>query len=387
MYYIISGFSLVFFSFFGQTVFIGVFMDDIRSTYGLSYLGMSNIYTISFIAASLLTLKMGYLFDRIDAFKIAIFASVGMALGLFVATQDAHWLCLLIGIFILRLCGGNTMPPTAVILVNRHIDKNKGRATSYVQMGWPAMNFFAPLIAINAKAFYGWQEIWWLCALFALMILPALFFLLSKKTPTQIPQQDSQQSTSDTSLKDYRFYIMMSVMIMIPVFVSNLMFYQQVIASEFAIPHTDFIQLFAVFALCAVAGNLGSGVLIDKTCPRFILLAVPFLCCISLFMFVNAQNFNGLMLAISILGVADGASGTIAGPLLSKLYGTRFLGKLKTTVYTVAVLFAAIPPMISGAFLDMSLTMKDVFLCFAVYSAIALCVVCYFLPRFRTEAL
>ncbi len=266
------------------------------------------------------------------------------------------------------------MPLTAVTLVNRYIDKNKGQATSYVQIGWPVLTFCSPLLAVFLKDFFKWEEAWSHYVIFILAVLLPFFILLSKghipnvQKNTDTKNNDQEEKIIRKLFTDYQFYLIALVLIMTPFFITSIMFFQERIANDFGISHERFIMTFAFFALSSILGNIAGGIIIDKTHPSFMLIIVPIAYIVGLAMFIFAQNMTLILFAMCIMGSADGASGTISGPLISDIYGIKVLGTIKSILYGFLIISTALAPVFTGYLLDLDLRIQDVFRFFLIYA-------------------
>ena len=176
--FLLFGFLMMGLSNFGQTFFISLYSAYFRDTFTLTNTQFGGIYSGVTLASAVCLLYSGKLIDR---WRLPVFAGttlVGLALACLITfLADELWM-LALGLFMLRHFGQGLSSHTGMTATGRAYEKNRGRATALVQLGYAGFEGFFPVMAITLMALFGWQQSWLVFGLFlALVALPLLVFL------------------------------------------------------------------------------------------------------------------------------------------------------------------------------------------------------------------
>ncbi len=74
------------------------------------------------------------------------------------------------------------------------------------------------------------------------------------------------------------------------------------------------------------------------------------------------------MLSMTVIGISDGCMVVLGGPILAKLYGTRHLEAVKSTMTSANILSTGISPPIVGILLDIGADIGFIFYGFVGYA-------------------
>ena len=78
-----------------------------------------------------------------------------------------------------------------------------------------------------------------------------------------------------------------------------------------------------------------------------------------------------------------GIAGTLGGPIVAKLFGTKYLGSVKSMLSAVMVLGTAASPLYAGVLMDHGYSMDFVLMTFLGYTVAAWLLLIAFLKMFR----
>ena len=120
------------------------------------------------------------------------------------------------------------------------------------------------------------------------------------------------------------------------------------------------VSLFAIFI----------GSLIDKFSAKKLVTysLVPLI--ISLFFLISSREAYTVVPYMFFLGLSSGFTYTSHPAIIAELYGTQFLGSIKSLLSALTVFGSAIGPVIFGGLLDLDLTIETILLYFSIYSLI-----------------
>lgn len=225
---------------FGQTFYIGLFSDDIRTGFNLSHGEYGLFYSLATLASGFTLLWAGRLVDRLDLRWITSLTVLVLALAATGMGLINHALLLIPVFFLLRLAGQGMMGHIAVTAMGRYFAGSRGRAISVAAMGFPLGEAIFPAVAIALMATVGWQITWQFAGmLLGLMGLPLLLLLLRghgrRHRAWQLRQQrlsrhregdDGSQWPLHRVLKEAGFWGLMPVVLSPAFFVTGFFFHQ-----------------------------------------------------------------------------------------------------------------------------------------------------------------
>jgi len=284
--------------------------------------------------------------------------------------------------------GQGLMTLAATTVINRYIEIGNGRAQSVAQMGLPVHAALFPLCATMILGAIGFTASWIAYAAFIVLILmPFFWFFLrahEEKTHKQWSQRMNEkaaQSTLDGALpdewtrrrvlRDWRFYIILSVMLIGPCFGTAIFFYQTTIAESLSMAPALFTTGFIFLTGASILSALIAGPVMDNYGEKYLLTSFPILYAAGLVLLSGAGGLLGLYSALSLIGAAGGIMSITGGPLFAKMYGTKHFASIKSLNFMAIIIASAISPPLCGLLLDSGFEIGDVLFYFALYSALA----------------
>lgn len=357
-----AGFLLTAFSGFGQTFFIGLSAGALRAEFGLSHGEFGTIYMLSTLASALSLPWVGKSLDRFAVSPVAATVMILLALFCFgMAAVSAVWM-LVIVIYGLRLFGQGMMSNTSMTAVGRWFDAQRGKAVSIAALGFPFAEAIMPLTFVTLTATIGWRASWGLAGAFLLLVaMPIVLWLLKKD---RVPQNraeaagsaDVRHWTRAEVLRDPLFWLL-SAGVQAPPFISTaILFHQVYLVGLRGWSLELFASAFVVMAGVAVVASLTLGTLIDRFSARalvpFMLLPLGFGCAV----LASVHAPVGAFIFMAFLGISNGFVGTLAGALWPEIYGTRYLGAVRSTVFALMVFSSAAGPGVYGFLIDLGVS-------------------------------
>ena len=158
---LIFGFLISYFASYGQTFFISIFNNEIRTLLSLSDGQFGLIYSLATLASAFLLIWFGKLIDKIDlriyTFIISLGLSIG-CIGMFFLTNNLFMLFLII--FSLRFFGQGAMTHTSTTTMSRYYSADRGKAISIGEFGGIFGYITFPLLALYLIKFVEWKLAW-----------------------------------------------------------------------------------------------------------------------------------------------------------------------------------------------------------------------------------
>ena len=358
------GFVIIFFASYGQTFFISIYNNEIRSFYKLSDGEFGLIYALGTLLSSLLLVFFAKLIDHIDLRIYSFIISIGLAiacLGLYISYNSIIFLFFVI--FALRFFGQGAMSHAGETTMARYFGKNRGKALSISTLGGMIGVMILPIIVVKLTYLIGWRQVW-LASSFSILIffLPLLFLTLHNQTlrnsnfyeNSKIFLNKRKWRTRDVAL-DRKFYIYLPISIA-PSFISTgLTFHQIYIINKKGWSLEMLANGFILLGIFSILGLLLGGPIIDKYDTKKIILfsLLPLFLAIIILIFFN--NYFSMFIYMSLLGVSLGIGTPFVGSLWAELYGLESLGTVKALLHACGVFASALSPVIFGYMIDFGL--------------------------------
>lgn len=355
-----AGLLLTFCSSFGQTYFISIFAGEIQTTFDLTDGQWGFFYMLGTGASGLLMIFAGTLADHWRVGRLALFFFLAFAAICIAMSQvSAAWMLPLI-IFGLRFCGQGMISHIAVVAMARWYVANRGKAISIAGLGHALGEAFLPLIAVAVMVWIDWRLIWVAGAIALLLLLPVILRLLrEEREPQSVAERDDaagmggQHWTRMDAIRDWRFWGLMPVMMVVGIFVTALFFQQVHIAEIKGISHLHIVALFPAYTTMTVAFGLVAGLAIDRFGASRIVPFYPLPMACAFLIIWQADGVLGLAAGFALMGIGHGFGGTLISAMWPEVYGTRHIGAIKSLATAFMVFGSAIGPAVTGYFIDL----------------------------------
>lgn len=377
--FLFFGFAVAFSSSAGQTYFIGIFGPSIREAFGLSHTQWGTIYMLGTLMSAALLPWSGGLLDRFNLRLYSPAVLCGLVLACFVISITPSALILIFAIFLLRQFGQGLSSHTAITSMARYMKKDRGKAIALASMGFSSAEAVLPLLAVILIASIGWRSTYQVTALVWLCFIPLIIWLLKghdSRHQAHIKQLEEEETSQESKveslsrkqmLAEPRFYLLLPA-VLAPSYIGTALFFHHLTLAEAKgwseLWVTGNYWLYAIFAITA---SLGSGPLIDRFSAARV---IPFFLTpmiIALGILVVANEPIWVMPYLALIGFNTGLYFTTSSALWAELYGTRFLGGIKSLVGALGVFASALGPVSIGLLLDLGYTIEQVFVLFALF--------------------
>ena len=357
------GLGLTFFSSFGQTFLISLFVPGFLEDFDISYSLFGSFYSSATLISAFILVWIGSKVDKVSLTRYSFFVAGGLALSTFLLAVS-YWLpVLLLGLTGVRLFGQGLCGHTAHTAIARNFVAGRGRALSLVNLGFSLGEALLPLIVTSVIALVGWRLGWLSASFFIILILPTIIALTIKRSPEKTPEKDPRSDKGVKKLEqtiwkrrnvlaDYRFYIILPGIVTSPFLLTGLFLYQTQLAAykdwKFELIATAFIA----FAISKSLFSLLSGSLIDRFTARrvFPFFLLPLLS--GLFVLGIATHPLAIFLYLFLAGMTEGFGFNIKTSLYAELYGTETLGTIRSMMSMFIVISTAVSPILFGYLLD-----------------------------------
>ncbi|MFC4723817.1 MFS transporter [Glycocaulis abyssi] len=358
-----AGVILTFLSSFGQTFFIGLSGNALREQFALSEGGFGLLYMAATLASAVSLPFVGRLLDYMPAWKVAAFSMPGLAAACLLVVIAPHVAVLAIAIWLLRLFGQGMMTHIALTQTGRWFAASRGRAVSLVVPGHQLGEAALPILFVSLAALLGWQGAWTASALFILVMLPVMVWLLREdRIPGNPhgevgPGSQQRQWTRAEVLRDPVFYLLLTGVLAPPFIGTTIFFHQGHFIELRGYDALVFASAFPLMAVTTIVFGLVCGALIDRFGAVRIL---PFFLAPLTIASLAAGLLTpvwGVYLFMFLVGVSYGFTATLLGALWPEVYGVTHLGGVRAIIVSAMVLSTAIGPGLTGVLIDQGINL------------------------------
>ena len=383
--FLMFGLILVVSTGFGQSYFITLFGAEIRAAFDLSHGDFGIVFMVGTMLGGFAVMWTGRWIDHMDLRLFTFLACIGYVFALLIMATATSAILLGVAFFALRLSALGMMNHSAMTSMARYFDRDRGKAVSFVALGYPINQATFPLIGVAIAAVVGWRGTWFaVAALVGAVVIPLMLWLVrgqAERHRRYLEQLNKVSSATDESfirqwtpreaLRDPRLYLILPC-VLGPGFVTTGLFFHQVLLAE---TKGWSISWLATSYLAFGAGSLLISLLAGPLIDRFSALKLtPFHLLPFVFSLLVLAFFDHPAIALIYLlgtGVTVGAHYTLGGVVWAELYGTAHLGAIRALMYGTLVFSAAVSPAIMGILIDLGMTMKQLSLLGAAYCVLS----------------
>ena len=350
------GFILTFFSSFGQTFLLSLYVPKIIEAFQFTNSYFGGLYAVATIASSFILAYVGKLIDSTDLRKFTLYSALLLMASSLLMAFSSNIVMVFLGLLGLRFAGQGLLSHISNTSISKFFDKTRGKALSITSLGYSAGEGFFPILMSFVIGFAGWRNSLIINSLMvALVLIPFVWFALGKTNKQNI-EAEAKNNKSNFSrsflFKDKNFYLIALNSIVLPFLVTGLFFYQSTLA-DYKNWSLEWLSLsFVGFAIGRTASSLLSGKLIDKYSSQKLLplYLIPFFVGLVALLF-----FNHIYIAIvylTLTGISVGFGSTIKTAVLAEIYGVQSLGGIRSMFATIMILGTALSPLLFGFLID-----------------------------------
>lgn len=351
------GFLLTFFSSFGQTFLLSLYVPDLIKEFHLTNSSFGGLYAAATLAGSIILVYVGKFIDNSDLRKYTLYSALILFTACVVLAVSQNIIFVLIGFLGLRLAGQGLLSHISNTSISKHFEESRGKALSITALGYSLGEGIFPIIVGVIIGLAGWRYSMLLNALFVAVILIPFIWVALSNYNTNYPQEnkniDEANNFSRINLiKSENFYLIAVNSVMLPFFVTGLFFYQIVLAESMGWTVEIMSVSFIGFAFGRTLFSLISGKMVDRfsAVKLFPLYLIPF--AVGLILLLIADYPYIAMLYLFLTGLSVGLSSTIKTSVVAEIYGTKNLGSVRSVFATLMVISTALGPLLFGYMLD-----------------------------------
>lgn len=360
---------MAFFSSFGQTFLVSLFVPDLQDAFNLSSSYFGILYSAATVGSALLLPWIGKQMDRVSlrAFSLSVAGGLLVSAGVLSVSQGI--ITLFLGLMGIRLFGQGMCMHTSQTAMARYFNQNRGKALSVAGLGLPLGEALLPvtiafIISLGSWRF-GWVSI---VLLVVFLMIPVIIYSLNagrNQGDNMLSDGDGegppkgikgmQWSRSDM-LRNWRFYIIVPVAVTIPFMLTGLFLYQVPLAESKGWSVELLASGFVAFAVSKSGFSLLIGPVIDKISAQklFPFVLIPLFAGIVV---LNTWDWYGIIfIYLFLIGMAQGIEINVKNALYAELYGVVHLGAIRSLMSALMVLSTAVSPALFGYMIDQDIS-------------------------------
>ena len=373
----------------GAYISYGVFFNPLMETFNWSRAAISGASSTAFFISGLFALLVGRLNDQFGPRFLmsmgAIFLGSGFGLMSHVASLPQLYLVfgLMFGV------GFSTVDVIALTTVARWFSLNRGRMTGLVKVGAGAGQFTVPLLASFLITWTGFQNAFIVMGIIVFILLMAIAQFLYRDpdvynmaksglsnpeetvSNTETPSVQAKGIALSQALKSKKLWLLCLSYLLTTFCLLSILIHIVPHSRDLGIlPHRA-AGVLAVIGAVSMVGRFASGLLIDRTGSKLIMIISFVLLISALAWLIRADALWKLYAFAIVYGIAHGGVFTAISPIVAELFGIRAHGGLFGIVIFFGTVGGALGPFVTGFLFDRFLNYATAFFALNIIALIA----------------
>lgn len=392
---LLFGVLLVFFSNFGQTFLLSLYIPSLLEAFDISRSSFSSLYATATLLSAVTLIVVGKKIDFVPLKGFTLFVVGGITAACLLAAFSFHVIGLFFAVYMLRFFGQGLLSHTALTTMARYFKQARGKALSIAYLGFPLGEGVLPVLVVGSIMTFGWRETFGISALFVVLVLLPLSMILlrgaslenivedngaasigarpsgvsataddTRPANAQTAADDTRPAIAQTPADDTRmwkqrevirsrpFFLFAPTVFLVGFLQTALFFFQAFIAAEKGWQLEWMAAGITAYAISASLCSVFAGPLID----RFTALRLFPLVLLPLGVGLLVLNLGDAPWIIPIywmlVGITGGSSSPVTSALYAEKYGTRSLGTVRSLFTFVMVASTAAAPVGYSFFLE-----------------------------------
>ena len=364
------GLLMTFFSSFGQTFLLSLYVPSIEEFLNISNTEFGTIYAVATVGSALTLPWIGGYYDRMKTWQYTLLVIAGLFAALLLLSFSYHVIMVVIGFYGLRLFGQGLMTHTSVSSMARYFGTDRGKAIGAASLGHPAGEASLPILITLLMGAIGWRGALQVSALTsALVVAPLALYLLSRsqirirayRMQYHGRKKRDQQVAILNILRQKKFWVIAPVLFVVGFTNTAIFFFQLKLGDARGWSPEWVAGSISAFALAGAIGMTTIGSFVDRFTARklFPYHMVPYL--LGLLALVLFEHKLVYPVALILIGLGHGTGRTIKDAMVAEIYGTDIIGQIRSLFITVMVISTAIGPVVFGILLDLEVSYTYIF--------------------------
>lgn len=380
----------------GQTIGVSVFLDSIIADLGLGRAAVSGAYMAGTLAASLALPLVGRRIDTVGPRKAVAVIAVLFALACAFMGIVTGFVTLLIGFTALRGLGQGALSLVSIHSINIWFVRRRGMAVGLAGIGFAAAISVLPIGLDRLMGAVGWRWAYVILGIAVIAVMLPVGGGLFRNRPElygvvpDAPRGGSEETDGPTEThfqlrearRTFTFWLYVSGGFLMAALGTGLVFHHFSIMNENGVDRGGAALMFVAYGFLVAVATLGTGFLIDRVAPRFLLSASLGLMAAAMLTASSVATTAAIIGYGVLLGAMQGMNQTIQSTVYGHYFGRLHFGAIKGLATTITVAGTAAGPLLVAWGFDLSASYQPV-LWTASVLPLALAVAVPFLPLQR----
>lgn len=362
------GLTFTFFSSFGQTFLISLFVPYFLKDFQLSNAAFGSLYSAATLSSAVILPYLGRWIDHLPLRQYSLYVALGLMTASLTLALSWHIAALFVALLLLRLSGQGLSSHTAQTAMARYFVQSRGKALSVSSLGYPIGEGILPVLIAGLLSVLSWRTTWGaFAAVIAILFIPFTQLILGEAQNDRLDEMKQQTSASGGSnkfyrsmLTDRRFWLLVPAVLLPAFWATALFLYQISIAQQLGWTSGLLATAFIAFAAARILSSLGIGPLIDRWSAQtlFPFYLMPFGAGLAV-AWLHPGSWSAF-LYMALLGVTLGIGSNIKSALWVELYGEKLIGTVRSLFSSLMVFSTAMSPFLVGTLLDHGISINTI---------------------------
>ncbi len=327
----------------GQSFFIAVFVDHLIAGAGVTRTGFAVMYGLATVFSAATVLGVGRAVDRRGVGPVWAAVALGLSAGCLTLSLASGAALVFLALCLMRGFGQGSFPLLGTVLVASSFEAARGRALGLASQGIAVATAILPGLCVALIAAFGWRPTLQIAAAALALGVAPLSLVAQRGAPHVRAPAPSAAGLRET-LRRPGVRPLLLVFAVPPLLTTAVVVNSVSLLGEIGLGVGQAAGAIGAMALCAVAGALLGGVLVDRFASRVPLAAMGAALTLSAALLLLAAPLAAYA-AFVVLGLAGGLYSTANGSLWAQTYGTAGLGRLQSLASSGQILGAALGPL------------------------------------------
>jgi MFS family permease len=393
------GMMMVFFSSFGQTFVLSLYIPELMEAFGLSSSGFSTLYAAATLLSATTLIYVGKKIDHVPLRHFVTFVIVGLFFACLLFAASWHLVVLFLALYVMRLFGQGLLMHTAMTTLARYFSLARGKALSIAALGFPLGEAIFPVLVAASIISFGWRQ----TLIISALLIAGILFPYAMHTLRRLKHQRINEGAPDTSnrpadeesgetgkvwtqkevIRSRWFYLFAPSVFLIGFLQTALFFFQTFIASEKGWTTEWMAGSIIAYASSSIIMSIVAGPLVDKFSARrlFPFMLIPLAVGVAV---LGISNHPLIAPAYWLLvGFTGGMNSPITSSIYAETFGVRSLGTVRSIFTFVMVVSTALGPVVYSFFIEKGVSFDQIH-----YGVIAIVLLnmAYIYARYRKKS-
>lgn len=349
----------------GQTYGVSAFNESLVQSLGVSQTQLATAYMLGTLIACLPQGLFGAWIDRRGNREAMGIAAILLGVACFVtALSNAYTIFL--SFILLRMFGQGLLSLAAGNTLGMWFDRRLGAASAVMSLGGALGVAIVPTVSLWMIHTVGWRAAYGLLGVGVWIAVLPLVWLFYRDRPEDIGQAvdgfapESPEVaaarvsfTLGEAMRTRAYWLMLGMSVLWAMVGTAIMFHIQPLLSEHGVPRSSQAGFYTMFAISLGTMQFFGGLLADRA-PLRILFAISMaLTAAGIVWLTRVENAWDAVGFAALFGGGQGLFFVVGQTAWPRYFGRAHLGKIRGSMWTVAVAASSAGPLVSALALDL----------------------------------